>query len=156
MTHVRKGWQKRRVVVEVAVNGQYSEKDLAWAVKRSLDRLPVERHGSGNPGKVQFGTLHVKEYERVQENARRHSSPEHPGEDAPLVAFLNWLRLSGWRVMTHTDFVKEGAFGTIWVMDHPSGNILKGVGSNDYFAVKAIADQVSKLTGIPVPAMRAA
>ena len=62
----RKGWRTVRAVVELSVQGDYTEKDLSWDVRACLDeRMSVifrRRHAAT----AKFGSPRVKEYARVK------------------------------------------------------------------------------------------
>lgn len=55
----RKGWKTVRVVVEVAVQGDYTEKDLRWDVAKKLEgfifRLPQRDASMCVPRVKEFG-----------------------------------------------------------------------------------------------------
>lgn len=57
----RKGWVIRRVVVELPLQGDYSERDLRWDVARALSGFSLRHSGR----KVRHGTPAVKETGKV-------------------------------------------------------------------------------------------
>lgn len=66
---MKREWQTRRVVVEVPVLGDYSEKDLRWDIARLVEGSQLNRR---NPQiKVVFGTVLVKEFARVDTTSQR-------------------------------------------------------------------------------------
>ena len=65
---VKSEWRKVRVVVEVPVLGEFSEKDLAWEVKAFTEHNAsfLRRwRGIFNRDGVAFGRVVVKEFNRV-------------------------------------------------------------------------------------------
>jgi hypothetical protein len=67
----RKGWRTVRAVVELPVQGTYSEKDLRWAVLFCLDERmgQVNRRRSADDSK--FGLHRVKEFSRFIKAKRK-------------------------------------------------------------------------------------
>ena len=67
----RKGWRTVRAVVEVPVQGDYTEKDLTWDVRSCLEeRMGVTfRRRHANTSK--FGTPRVKEFNRFISSKRK-------------------------------------------------------------------------------------
>ena len=68
MTFSKTKWRTVRVVVEVPVRGDYSEKDLVWDVKRVIEG-PLDRRvvRAG----VQTGLVQVKQMNMVMSNVIR-------------------------------------------------------------------------------------
>lgn len=63
----KKNWRRVRVVVELPVSGVLTEKDLRWAVERSLDTVSFNRAVQDkNRGGYQTGRMEIKEYTRVR------------------------------------------------------------------------------------------
>lgn len=66
-----RGWKTLRVVIEVPVQGKYSEKDLVWEVRRILDGAgnPLDRKVIGQG--VQTGLIQIKQMNMVLANTGR-------------------------------------------------------------------------------------
>lgn len=74
MSAVPTGWHTVRVVVELSVQGDYSEKDLRWDVARCLEERLSLRHRRTAAEGTRFGAPQVKEAARVFEAVRRRLS----------------------------------------------------------------------------------
>jgi len=77
-------WRKVRVVVEVPVRGDFSEKDLAWEVKRTTEHAadfllkrnpPLRLVGHRRQEEVSFGRVSVKEFSRVVRQYQEERQP---------------------------------------------------------------------------------
>jgi len=60
----RKGWRTVRVVVEIPVQGDYSEKDLSWDVRACLDERIGQTFRRRHATTSKMGSPRVKEYGR--------------------------------------------------------------------------------------------
>lgn len=60
----RKGWRTVRAVVEVPVQGDYSEKDLVWDVRQCLDERMGQTFRRRHATTSKYGSPRVKEYGR--------------------------------------------------------------------------------------------
>jgi hypothetical protein len=56
-----KSWRKLRIVVEVPVKGDYTERDLSWDVRRLVCGSQFNRFNKN----VKFGKVEVKEFNKV-------------------------------------------------------------------------------------------
>ena len=76
MTFSKTKWRTVRVVVEVPVRGNYSEKDLVWDVKRVIEG-PLDRRvvRAG----VQTGLVQVKQMNKVTSNVIRQHVKKRTG-----------------------------------------------------------------------------
>jgi hypothetical protein len=76
MSHTRKNFTHRRVLVDVAVKGEFSERDLVWAVKRALeaDGFWQDRKYLLPEHRPVFGTVEVKEFNKVVHYIRNGDS----------------------------------------------------------------------------------
>lgn len=62
-------WKTLRVVVELKVKGDYTEKDLRWDIQRSLLGFHPKRRGYA--GRIVAGYPVIKEFGRVLAAIRR-------------------------------------------------------------------------------------
>lgn len=68
----RKGWRTVRVVVEVSVQGDYTEKDLCWDVRECLDERIGQTFRRRHATTSKMGSPRVKEFERsIRAQAQR-------------------------------------------------------------------------------------
>lgn len=63
-----KPWRRIKVVVEVPVLGEFSERDLVWSVKRALeaDGFWQDRKYLPENARPVFGSVQVKEWNKIQ------------------------------------------------------------------------------------------
>lgn len=69
----RKGWRTVRAVVEVAVQGDYTEKDLVWDVRACLDERMGQTFRRRHATTSKYGAPRVKEFGRFVTAEKKRS-----------------------------------------------------------------------------------
>lgn len=96
---MNKCWRKVRVVVEVTVRGELTDRDLRWLVERSLEEVRMDAIMRARLKDVaQFGRTEVKSYSKVIEAERRTGDKilaktlRHPERFISARTYINRIR----------------------------------------------------------------